>query len=98
MIRTQPHGHLPKTGIATSSLPKNTFWKPPGAPGCTAQATDGVSRPEQNQSVRGGGGGRLASSMQTSLAALMQTADEVVVQHPLNRIRLPIVEDGLRFG
>ena len=38
-------GTLPCKGIATSSRPKKTFWKPPGFPGCTTQATEGVSRP-----------------------------------------------------
>jgi hypothetical protein len=32
------------TGMAISSLPKNTFWKPDD-PGCTTHATDGVLRP-----------------------------------------------------
>ena len=36
---------LPCTGMATSSRPKNTFWKPPGLPGCTTHATDGTVRP-----------------------------------------------------
>ena len=38
-------GTLPCKGMATSSRPKKTFWKPPGLPGCTTQATEGVSRP-----------------------------------------------------
>ena len=41
-------GTLPCRGIATSSRPKNTFWKPPGLPGCTTQATEGVSRPARH--------------------------------------------------
>ena len=39
--------HLPCTGIAISSLPKKSFWKPPGLPGCTTQATEGVSLPAE---------------------------------------------------
>ena len=38
-------GTLLCRGMATSSRPKNTFWKPPGLPGCTTHATEGVSRP-----------------------------------------------------
>ena len=41
-------GTLPCRGIATSSRPKKTFWKPPGFPGCTTQATEGVSRPARH--------------------------------------------------
>ncbi len=31
--------------MAISSLPKNSFWNPPGEPGVTMHATDGVERP-----------------------------------------------------
>jgi hypothetical protein len=41
----QAISHLPYTGMAISSSPKNTFWKPPLDPGCTMHATDGVGRP-----------------------------------------------------
>ena len=43
---------LPCTGIAISSLPKNSFWKPPLLPGWTTQAMDGVSLPAGNDLVK----------------------------------------------
>lgn len=50
--------HLPYTGMAISSSPKKTFWKPPLEPGCTMQATEGVVRPAETaravQPVAGG--------------------------------------------
>ena len=38
-------------GTAISSLPKNSFWKPPATPGCTTQATEGAERPVHPQHV-----------------------------------------------
>ena len=38
-------------GIAISSRPKNSFWKPPATPGCTTQATEGAERPVPPQHV-----------------------------------------------
>ena len=42
---SQGHMHLLLRGMAISSRPKKTFWKPPETPGCTTQATEGVGRP-----------------------------------------------------
>ena len=39
--------------MAISSRPKNSFWKPPWLPGCTMQATEGVSRPAGRKECRG---------------------------------------------
>lgn len=43
-------------GMAISSWPKNSFWKPPAAPGCTITATEGVLRP-----ARAGGSARVGA-------------------------------------